>query len=199
MAAVNDEQDVLLVWLDSALLILGSFVLIAFIYAMLANPNKTPPTPDEILKPEGVIVEIRWPDGMDSDVDLWVQAPGDVAVGYSVKQGRVFNLLRDDLGHYNDGLGNLRYESAYTRGIPAGEYTVNVGAYRNAAKFPIPVQVKVTVKFKDTVREIGSTTVSLTKISQEITAMRFTLDANHSYVQGSMNHFYKPLWLGTKQ
>jgi len=31
-------------------------------------------------------------------VDLWVQAPGDVPVGYSNKSGGVLNLLRDDLG-----------------------------------------------------------------------------------------------------
>ena len=34
--------------------------------------------------------------------DLWVQAPGDVPVGYSNKSGGVFNLLRDDLGKAKD-------------------------------------------------------------------------------------------------
>ena len=47
--------------------------------------------------PGNVIVEARWPDAIDADVDLWVQAPGDVPVGYSNKGGAIFNLLRDDL------------------------------------------------------------------------------------------------------
>jgi hypothetical protein len=34
--------------------------------------------------------------------DLWIQAPGDVPVGYSNKSGGVFNLLRDDLGKAKD-------------------------------------------------------------------------------------------------
>src|SRR5260370_35527634 len=49
--------------------------------------------------PGSVIVDIHWDDKVDADVDLWVQAPGDVPVGYSNKAGMSFNLLRDDLGH----------------------------------------------------------------------------------------------------
>ena len=79
-----------------------------------------------------MIVEVRWPDQLDSDVDLWVQAPGDVPVGYSNKGGAIFNLLRDDLGQRADATG-MNYEVSYSRGIPPGEYMVNVHLYRNAA------------------------------------------------------------------
>ena len=68
--------------------------------------------------PGNVMVEANWPPGMDSDVDLWVQAPGDVPVGYSNKGGAVFNLLRDDLGQQLD-LSGLNYESSYSRGVRA--------------------------------------------------------------------------------
>jgi hypothetical protein len=34
--------------------------------------------------------------------DLWVQAPGDLPIGYSNKSGGVFNILRDDLGKAKD-------------------------------------------------------------------------------------------------
>ena len=78
------------------------------------------------------MVEANWPPELDSDVDLWVQAPGDVPVGYSNKGGAVFNLLRDDLGQQLD-LSGLNYETAYSRGIVPGEYTVNLHLYRNRA------------------------------------------------------------------
>ncbi len=79
--------------------------------------------------PGSVIVEIHWDDKIDADVDLWVQAPGDVPVGYSNKSGVIFNLLRDDLGHSGDPL-SMNYEIAYGRGIFPGEYTVNARPIR---------------------------------------------------------------------
>ena len=92
------------------------------------------------------MVEANWPPDLDSDVDLWVQAPGDVPVGYSNKGGAVFNLLRDDLGQQLD-LSGLNYESSYSRGIVPGEYTVNVHLYRNrAAVAAVPVTVVVSTK-----------------------------------------------------
>ena len=58
------------------------------------------------------MIEARWPDAVDADVDLWVQAPGDVPVGYSNKGGAIFNLLRDDLGTRADATG-INYEISY--------------------------------------------------------------------------------------
>src|SRR6202521_4580652 len=74
--------------------------------------------------PGSLIVDIHWEDKIDADVDLWVQAPGDVPVGYSNKSGIIFNLLRDDLGHSGDPV-SMNYEIAYGRGLWPGEYTVN--------------------------------------------------------------------------
>src|SRR4051794_3763581 len=62
--------------------------------------------------PGNVIVEMTWPPNIDADVDLWVQAPGDVPVGYSDKSGIIFNLLRDDLGHSGDP-NSMNYEVTY--------------------------------------------------------------------------------------
>ena len=63
-----------------------------------------------------MIVDAQWPDNWRTDVDLWVQAPGDVPVGYSNKGGVIMNLLRDDLGT-NDPTP-LRYENQFSRGVP---------------------------------------------------------------------------------
>ena len=35
-----------------------------------------------------VVVQLTWPPEMDADMDLWVQAPGDISVGYSNKGGK---------------------------------------------------------------------------------------------------------------
>ena len=91
------------------------------------------------------MVELRWPQELDADVDLWVQAPGDVPVGYSNKGGRVFNLLRDDLWHRGDVTG-LNHEIAYSRGIPAGEYTVSLHLFRNTGAYPVPTVVAISLK-----------------------------------------------------
>ena len=79
--------------------------------------------------PGNVIVEITWASELNADVDLWIQAPNDVPVGYSNKGAVFFNLLRDDLGQYMDPT-MINHEVAYTRGIIPGEYVVNIHAYR---------------------------------------------------------------------
>ena len=70
-------------------------------------------------------IEIIWEQGKDVDVDLWVQAPGDSPVGWSNKNGKIFDLVRDDLGALNNPSG-IHYEIAYARNVPSGEHVVNV-------------------------------------------------------------------------
>ena len=126
----EDANDDSTVFRDVIMLALLGFVTIV----ILLLPHINPPTVAEATTdpPGNVLVEVRWPDEFDSDVDLWVQAPGDLPVGYSNTGGDVFNLLRDDLGHSKD-VTNVNYEVAYSRGTPAGEYTVNLHLYRNNA------------------------------------------------------------------
>jgi hypothetical protein len=140
-----DEDDGGTVFRDVIMLALAGFV--AMVILLLPHLNPPGQAAEQTTEPPGnVIVELRWPDELDSDVDLWVEAPGDTPVGYSNKGGAIFNLLRDDLGKRADATG-LNYEVSYSRGIPEGEYTVNVHLYRNAANvFPIPVTVVTSVK-----------------------------------------------------
>lgn len=180
------------VFRDVIMLALSGFVAIV----LLLLPHLNPPTMAEDAMPPGnVIIEIRWPDDLDADVDLWVEAPGDVPVGYSNKDGAVFNLLRDDLGFSRDA-SDLNYEISYSRGIPAGEYTVNLHLYRNPeGRYPVSVRVAASVKSAadEPIKRIVATEVNLVRDGEEVTAIRFTLDANGELVPGSVNSLPRPL------
>jgi hypothetical protein len=142
-----------------------------------------------------VIVEARWPDELDTDVDLWVQAPGDVPVGYSNKGGKIFNLLRDDLGKRADATG-MNYEVSYSRGIPAGEYTVNVHLYRNTAGvLLIPVTIVTSIKksAKESARQVLASKIELVREGEELTVFRFRLSADGDLVPGSVHSLQRNL------
>jgi hypothetical protein len=194
------DEETLTVWLDTALLMLGGFVLMTILMLAAMNPPaKSAETAGE-QSPGNLIVEAQWDNGVDSDVDLWVQAPGDRPVGYSNTSGRIFNLLRDDLGRSNDRT-DLNYEIAYSRGMPAGEYVFNVHLYRsNGAALPVAVKVVAKLKAtpKDRARDLAVTTVRLLRENHQVTAFRFRLDRHGKLESGSMNSLYKELRVATR-
>ncbi len=189
-----EEDDSGTVFRDVIMLALAGFV--AVVILMLPHLNPPGAKQSEDSEPPGnVIVEIRWPDEIDADVDLWVEAPGDVPVGYSNKGGLVFNLLRDDLGKRADATG-MNYEVSYSRGIPPGEYAVNVHLYRNAAKvYPIPVTIVTSVKrnAQESAKQLLASKVELTREGQELTVYRFRLDQYGRLQPGSVHSLQKPL------
>jgi hypothetical protein len=187
-----DDESGATVFRDVIMLALAGFVTLVLLLLPHLNPRAK--TAEVLRSPGNVIVEARWPDEIDADVDLWVQAPGDVPVGYSNKGGAVFNLLRDDLGHHGD-LTGLNYEFSYSRGVPAGEYTVNVHLYRNHDGRPVPVAIVVSVKgsVNDAARQLLATKVTLARDGEELTAVRFQLDDKARLVSGSVHDLPKPL------
>ena len=189
-----DEDDGGTVFRDVIMLALAGFV--AMVVLLLPHLNPPGEALDETTQPPGnVIVEVRWPDELDADVDLWVEAPGDVPVGYSNKGGAIFNLLRDDLGKRADATG-LNYEVSYSRGIPAGEYTVNLHLYRNASNvFPIQVTVVASVKRspKESARQLLASKVELVREGEEVTVYRFRLSEDGSLVPGSVHSLQRNL------
>jgi hypothetical protein len=189
-----DEDDGGTVFRDVIMLALAGFV--AMVILLLPHLNPPGQAAEQTTEPPGnVIVELRWPDELDSDVDLWVEAPGDTPVGYSNKGGAIFNLLRDDLGKRADATG-LNYEVSYSRGIPEGEYTVNVHLSRNAANvFPIPVTVVTSVKTspKESARQLLASKIELMREGEELTVYRFRLSADGSLVAGSVHSLQRNL------
>jgi hypothetical protein len=188
-----DDESGATVFRDVIMLALAGFVMIV----MLLLPHINPRAADnqEARSPGNVIVELRWPDHIDADVDLWVEGPGDSPVGYSNKDGAVFNLLRDDLGRDSD-LTDLNYEFSYSRGIPAGEYTVNVHLYRNGSHhFPLPVTVAVSVKGAESAssQRVLNTKLDLLREGQETTVFRFQLNEQGAVIAGSVNDLPRAL------
>jgi hypothetical protein len=182
------------VFRDVIMLALAGFV--AMVILLLPHLNPPGRTADASAEPPGnVIVEVRWPEELDSDIDLWVEAPGDVPVGYSNKGGAIFNLLRDDLGHKRDAT-EINYEVSYSRGIPPGEYTVNVHLYRNGAGIlPIPVTVVTSVKkaASESSRQLLASKVELAREGAEVTVYRFRLSDSGDLVPGSVHSLQRDL------
>ncbi len=188
-----DEDSGGTVFRDVIMLALLGFV--AIVILLLPHLNPKAKEQESVTAPGNVIVEIRWPDELDTDVDLWVQAPSDRPVGYSSSGGRIFNLLRDDLGHRSDAT-KVNYEVSYSRGVPAGEYVINVHLYDNLAlRYPVPVTVVASVKRspKHSARQILTTEVMLERMGQELTVFRFKLDEHAELVPDSVHSLPRPL------
>jgi len=180
------------VFRDVLMLTLLGFVTIV----VLLLPHLNPPEAKATAQPAGnVVVEARWTDGLRSDVDLWVKGPGDRPVGYSRKNGALFDLLRDDLGTNRD-LTDLNYEFAFTRGAPAGEYIVNLHLYAIKGE-PLPIDVSVVISLRvaasGMLKEIASRQVALTREGEEVTVLRFRLDEHGALLAGSLNQLPKRL------
>lgn len=195
MHTIEGDDDAT-VFRDVILLALLGFVTIV----VLLLPHLNPPTVDQQASPAAgnLVVEVRWDDGIDADVDLWVEAPGDVPVGYSNKGGHIFNLLRDDLGHKGDVTG-LNYEMAFSRGAPAGDYTINLHLYRhNSGPLPMSAVVVIGIKLSPDapLRSIVTERVDLAHQGQEVTVARFSLDDIGSVVPGSLHDLPRRLRSG---
>ncbi len=163
-------------------------VLFLVVYIFFLMPHSPAEALDDDEPPPGsVIVQVIWPAGLDVDIDLWVQAPGDVAVGYSNKGSKYFNLLRDDLGMTAD-VTPINAEYSYTRGMPAGEYTVNLH-YFNAKANSGPVVCMVEIRMllpNGKYAMVFSREVVLRSVGHEITVQRFTLDEDSNIVSRSL-------------
>jgi hypothetical protein len=180
-----DEDTTGTVFRDVLMLALIGFV--AMVIVILPHISESKQRDDEHRSPGSIVVEIHWPDHLPVDVDLWVQGPSDVPVGFFNQNSELFNLLRDDLGTDGDAT-ELNYEVSYSRGIKGGEYIVNVHMYGPVPSgIVVPVTVVVSVRQKyDTLRQILTTNINLERRNQEETAFRFGLTGNGELVPGSV-------------
>ena len=187
-----DDDTTDTIFRDVILLTLIGFV--AMVIMLLPHISRTKKEANEDRAPGNVIVEMHWPSSMLVDVDLWVKAPGVGPVGFWNQGNRVFNLLRDDLGAEGDATDE-NFEVSYSRGIPAGEYVVNVhmyGALPANLTVPVTVVVSVRTQMQET-RQILKTLVRLTYHNQEETAFQFRLTGDGDLVPDSVSTLRHPL------
>ncbi len=187
-----DDDTTDTIFRDVILLTLIGFV--AMVIMLLPHISRTKKEAAGNRAPGNVIVEMHWPSSLPVDVDLWVKAPGVTPVGFWNQGNQVFNLLRDDLGAEGDATDE-NFEVSYSRGIPAGEYVVNVhmyGALPDKVTVPVTIVVSVRKRFEDT-RQILKTLVRLTYHNQEETAFRFKLTGDGDLVPDSVNTLRRPL------
>lgn len=169
---------------------------VAFVEILLTQVTNTAVKTKDISMPQSIVATITWPEG-DTDVDLWVTGPAEpVPVGYSNKGGVLWNLLRDDLGKMPD-YTPLNFETAMTRGIPPGEYRVNVSCYR-CPQVPFDVDLEVETSRDGKVVPIATSKIHIMTDHQEKTGIDFVIDQSGAVDEASLNTVFKPLAHGFK-
>lgn len=172
-------------------------ILVIFMAQMQIKAKKE----DEGQPPPGnLVVTVVWPEG-DNDVDLWTFGPGEeTPVGFSHRDGKVWSLLRDDLGNIADSMP-LNMENAYAREVKAGHYVFNLHCYRCHIGLPITahVEIREANMTGGLSRSLLNTTVILSRHDEEITIVQFDLDDTGAIVPGSVSNVFTPLAKAWKQ
>jgi len=163
------------------------FLLMIAVLILLVNPPEEEKINTEQISAQGqLIFEIAWETGLDVDVDIWVQPPGENYVSYLNKGTRSCNLLRDDVGHVEDE-DSMWYDPANQEilvcrsPIADAEWVANVHYFQTEDEYgnerPLPVKVYYRVLLHTgisiDVKDMGSFT--LNKEGDEHTMVRFKI------------------------
>ncbi len=130
-----------------------------------------------------ILITVRWPDGHEDDIDVYVEDPVGNIVWYHEREAGLMHLDRDDRGQFKDVLlvngaeieNPLNQETVSVRGLMNGEYVVNVVHFIATSTDPVRVTVKVE-KMNPSVRVVYYGETDLTGTGEEVTTVRFTLD-----------------------
>jgi hypothetical protein len=184
-------------FLDILFNTLVGFVLLFIIAFLLISPVKKK---KEIEQKAEYVITVTWPGEMYDDIDSWLEDPTEKILYFQQKEVGLMHLDRDDLGSLNDtqfvpGVGIVNYpynrEITTIRGIVPGEYVFNVHLYRKVSKdISIPVTV-IFEKLNPHVKLLYSKTVTLSKLWEEKTIIRFVLDVDGEIAESFF--IYKPL------
>lgn len=179
-------------------------MLMAFVLLFIILPHNPKQSEEKVSTVNfgDMTILVSWPDKIDVDIDLWVQCPLDTrAVGYTNRAGTTCNLQRDDLGKSNDTT-DLNFEIVSTRGLPAGEYIVNLHYFKNRESYvemtDVPVKVVVSTRIKGSeyggMKEIISRPFAVLRAEgEEITVVRFVIRDDGELDKDSVNDFFEEL------
>ena len=131
------------------------------------------------------IITVTWPDNQPDDIDIWVQDPNQNLLSYRNSDVGWLHLDRDDQGDLNDKIFIDGVETVYPinqevvtiRGIVSGEYIVNLQYYKSVTSQPVIATVKIE-KVNPSLKVVFVDKVTLQNEDDEITVLRFNLDAN---------------------
>ena len=174
--------------------LLGFVFMFAIAFMLISNPIKQ----GTIDSHAEMLVTIRWPDDHPDDVDAIVEDPMGEIVWYYNRDSDLMHLDRDDRGVFADQISvdgqlithAINQETITLRGTLAGEYVVNLLHYQANYTKPLPVTVKVE-KLNPVVTVVYYGEHELNGVGDELTAVRFTLDAEGSVT--STNQLQKSL------
>ena len=135
------------------------------------------------------IITMDWPDNHPDDLDLFVQDPVGNIAWYRHREAGFLTLDRDDRGGANDFIlvngrkipSPIREEIVTVRGIVPGEYTVILSHFQATTGQPVAATVKVQ-KLNPTAQVVFDDKVMLDHTGEELTALRFSIDAEGKVV-----------------
>lgn len=158
---------------------LKGFAYMFFIaFALIAPSAKT----GEIDSDVEILVTMAWPDGLEDDIDIYVEDPQGNIVWYNTPEGGLMHLDRDDRGQFKDVIlindeevaNPLNQETVSVRGLMDGEYVINAVHFIAVSADPVLVTVRVE-KLNPSVSIIYYGQVELNGTGDEETVVRFTL------------------------
>jgi hypothetical protein len=173
----NGEFDVFTDLLFNALV---GFAFMFFVAFAMINPVAET---GEIDTEVELLITMRWPDGHQDDIDLYVEDPAGNVVWYHEREGGLMHLDRDDRGQFKDVIlmngaeveNPLNQETVSVRGLMEGEYVVNIVHFIATEPGAVPVTVKVE-KMNPSVRVVYYGEETLSGTGEEKTVVRFTLE-----------------------
>jgi len=180
----SNGQDAFTDLLFNALLGFASMFTIAFM--LISEPSKA----GKVDNKAEFLITVRWPDNHPDDVDTIIEDPKGNLLWYQNKDTGLMHLDRDDRGLIQDRIridgvevaNPINQETASLRNTVAGEYVVNLLHYKSNYSAALPVSVKVE-KLNPEVSIVYYGTHDLTGAGHELTAVRFTLNAEGESVR----------------
>lgn len=119
-------------------------ILMLLLTAIIVDVKKSRADGDLIPRADYVL-EVTWPDGLNTDIDTYVMLPNDMVMSYHHKDTGWVSIDRDDLGNQNDP-APANIEVTNFRNPEDGYFYVSVHNYRSAAVVPPGSVVHITFK-----------------------------------------------------
>lgn len=171
-------------FIDFLFILLLTFISLFMLSLILINPvaNKA-----EVKSKAEFLIVMDWNAESNSDIDLWVRDPNKNIVSFREKQAGPMHLDKDDMGAITDMYRGpdgkevkvpINQEVVTLRGVMPGEYTVNAHLYRLSSSGEPVNPVTVQVIKLNPYQIISTEKINLTVQGEEVTAVRFTVDAD---------------------